>query len=91
MPALRSSTSTKTTKASRRSTSSCSTTALKARDAKLAKRIIDKIEDVEDFVKGKTISRASIRPACNKAAEELAVLLQSAAPKLKLKKPAVGE
>ena len=32
-----------------------------------------------------------MRLGCNKAGEELAVLLQTAAPKLKLKKPAVGE
>jgi len=64
--------------------------ALKARDAKLAQRIVDKIEDVEGFVKGKDLK--SIDAAgLNKAGEELAVLLQSAAPKLKLQKPKVGE
>jgi iron uptake system EfeUOB component EfeO/EfeM len=64
--------------------------ALKARDAKLAQRIIDKIEDVEGFVKGKDLK--SIDAAgLHKAGEELAVLLQSAAPKLKLQKPKLGE
>lgn len=63
---------------------------LKKVDAKLAKRIIDKIEDVEGFVKGKDLK--SIDAAgLNKAGEELAVLLQSAAPKLKLQKPKLGE
>jgi iron uptake system component EfeO len=64
--------------------------ALKARDPKLAKRIIDKIEEVEDFVKGKDLKSVD-SARLNKAGEELAVLLQTAAPKLKLKKPAVGE
>jgi iron uptake system component EfeO len=63
---------------------------LKKVDAKLAKRIIDKIEDVEGFVKGKDLK--SIDAAgLNKAGEELAVLLQSAAPKLKLQKPKLDE
>ena len=64
--------------------------ALKARDAKLAKRILDQIEEVEDFVKGKDLKSVNAA-GLNKAGEELAVLLQTAAPKLKLKKPAVGE
>ena len=64
--------------------------ALKKSDAKLAKRIIDKIEAVEDLVKGKDLKSID-QPALKKAGEELAVLLQTAAPKLKLKKPAVGE
>ena len=64
--------------------------ALKARDAKLAKQIIDKIEEVEDQVKGKDLKSVN-QPALKKAGEELAVLLQSSAAKLKLKKPAVGE
>jgi iron uptake system component EfeO len=63
---------------------------LKARDAKLAKQIIDKIEEVEDQVKGKDLKSVN-QPALKKAAEELAVLLQASAAKLKLKKPAVGE
>jgi iron uptake system component EfeO len=64
--------------------------ALKARDAKLAARIHDKIEDVEAQVKGKDLKSVN-QPALKKAGEELAVLLQSSAAKLKLKKPAVGE
>jgi iron uptake system component EfeO len=64
--------------------------ALKARDAKLAKRIVDKIEDVEDLVKVKDLKSVD-QPALKKAGEELAVLLQSSAAKLKLNKPAVGE
>jgi iron uptake system component EfeO len=62
---------------------------LKARDAKLAARIDDKIEDVEALVKVKDLKSIDA-PALNKAGEELAVLLQSAAPKLNLKKPALG-
>jgi iron uptake system component EfeO len=63
---------------------------LKKVDVKLAKRIIDKIEDVEGFVKGKDLK--SIDAAgLSKAGEELAVLLQSAAPKLKLQKPKLDE
>ena len=64
--------------------------ALKARDPKLAAAIVDKIEDVETLVKVKDLKSID-QPALKKAGEELAVLLQSAAPKLKLKKPAVGE
>ena len=64
--------------------------ALKARDPKLAAAIVDKIEDVETLVKVKDLKSVD-QPALKKAREELAVLLQSAAPKLKLKKPAVGE
>jgi iron uptake system EfeUOB component EfeO/EfeM len=63
---------------------------LKARDPKLAKRIIDKIEDVEGFVKGKDLKSVDAA-GLNKAGEELAVLLQSAAPKLKLQKPKLGD
>src|SRR5579885_12449 len=63
---------------------------LKKADPKLAQRIVDKIEEVEGFVKGKDLK--SIDAAgLNKAGEELAVLLQSAAPKLKLQKPKLGE
>ena len=64
--------------------------AVKARDPKLDKRILDKIEEVEDFVKDKDLKSVNAA-GLNKAGEELAVLLQTAAPKLKLKKPAVGE
>jgi iron uptake system component EfeO len=63
---------------------------LKARDPKLAGRIIDKIEDLETLVKVKDLKSVD-QPALKKAGEELAVLLQSSAAKLKLKKPAVGE
>lgn len=64
--------------------------ALKKSDPKLDKRILDKIEDVEALVKVKDLKSVD-QPALKKAGEELAVLLQGAAPKLKLKKPAVGE
>ena len=63
---------------------------LKVRDAKLAARIIDKIEDVEKLVQVKDLKSVD-QPALKKAGEELAVLLQMSAAKLKLKKPAVGE
>jgi iron uptake system EfeUOB component EfeO/EfeM len=63
---------------------------LKARDRKLAARIHGKIENVEKLVKVANL-KALDQPALNKAGEELAVLLQSAAAKLKLKKPALGE
>lgn len=62
---------------------------LKKRDSKLDARIIDKIEEVEALVKVKDLNSLN-QPALHKAGEELAVLLQSAASKLKLKKPAVG-
>ena len=62
---------------------------LKASDAKLAAAIVDKIEDLEKLVKVKDMKSVD-QPALKQAGEELAVLLQSAAPKLKLKKPAVG-
>jgi iron uptake system component EfeO len=64
--------------------------ALKARDPKLAARIIDQIETAETLIKVKDLKSVD-QPALKKAGEELAVLLQAAAPKLKLKKPAVGE
>jgi iron uptake system EfeUOB component EfeO/EfeM len=63
---------------------------LKARDAKLAAAIDDKIEDVEKLVKVKDLKSLD-QPALQKTAEELAVLLQSAAPKLNLKKPKLGD
>jgi iron uptake system component EfeO len=63
---------------------------LKKSDPKLAKQIVDKIEDVEGFVKGKDLKSVDAA-GLNKAGEELAVLLQSAAPKLKLQKPKLGE
>jgi len=64
--------------------------ALKTRDAKLAAAIYDKIEDVEKLVKVKDLKQLD-QPALHKAGEELAVLLQSAGPKLKLKKPKLGD
>jgi|HubBroStandDraft_6_1064221.scaffolds.fasta_scaffold04060_3 iron uptake system component EfeO len=63
---------------------------LQARDPKLAGRITDKIEDVEKLVSVPEMKNVD-QPALKKAGEELAVLLQSAAGKLKLKKPALGE
>lgn len=63
---------------------------LKARDAKLAAAIYEKIEDVEKLVKIKDLKSLD-QPALHKAGEELAVLLQGAAPKLKLKKPKLGD
>lgn len=62
---------------------------LKAKDAKLAEQIDEKIESVEDLVKVKGLKQLNA-PALNKTAEELAVLLQSAAPKLGLKSPDLG-
>jgi len=62
---------------------------LKAKDAKLAHEIDEKIEAVEDLVKVKDLKKLNAA-ALNKAGEELAVLLQSAAPKLGLKKPKLG-
>jgi len=63
---------------------------LQARDPKLAARITDKIEDVEKLVNVADMKSVD-QPALKKAGEELAVLLQSTAAKLKLKKPALGE
>jgi iron uptake system component EfeO len=59
-------------------------------DGKLAKSIDGKIEDVEALVKVKDLKSLD-QPKLHKAGEELAVLLQSAAPKLKLKQPKLGE
>lgn len=63
---------------------------LKAQDAKLADAIDDKIEDVEGLVKGNDLKKVD-QAALKRNGEELAVLLQNAAEKLKLKKPTVGE
>jgi iron uptake system EfeUOB component EfeO/EfeM len=63
---------------------------LKKKDAKLAHAIDRRIEDVEKLVKVKDLKSID-QPALRKAGEELAVLLQSAAPKLGLKKPKLGE
>jgi iron uptake system component EfeO len=64
--------------------------ALTKRDGKLAKQIDAKIDQVEALVKVKDL-KALDQPALSKAGEELAVLLQSAAPKLNLKTPALGD
>ena len=64
--------------------------ALTTRDKKLAAAIDDKIEDVEKLVKVEDLKKVD-QAALKRNGEELAVLLQSAAPKLKLKKPSVGE
>jgi iron uptake system component EfeO len=64
--------------------------ALKKKNAKLAESIHEKIEDVEKMVQVKNVKQID-QPALNKAGEELAVLLQSAAPKLGLKKPKLGD
>jgi iron uptake system component EfeO len=64
--------------------------ALQAKDAKLADAIHEKIEAVEALVKVNDLKHLD-QPALNKVGEELAVLMQNAAPKLGLKKPAVGE
>jgi iron uptake system component EfeO len=64
--------------------------ALKAKDAKLAVAIDDKIEVVEKLVEVKNLKQLD-QPALQKTAEELAVLLQSAAPRLGLKAPSLGD
>ncbi len=63
---------------------------LKAHDDKLASAIDDKIEDVEGLVKGDDLKKVD-QAALKRNGEELAVMLQSAAAKLNLKKPTVGE
>lgn len=63
---------------------------LQEKDAKLAGEIHEKIEAVEKLVKVKSLKELN-QPALHKGGEELAVLLQNAAQKLGLKKPAVGE
>ena len=63
---------------------------LMMRDPKLAARIVDKIDDVQKLVKV-TDMKSVDQPALKNAGEELAVLLQNSAAKLKLKKPAVGD
>jgi iron uptake system component EfeO len=63
---------------------------LKKKDAKLAESIHEKIETVEDLVKVKDLRQLD-QPKLHRAGEELAVLLQSAAPKLGLKKPKLGD
>lgn len=63
---------------------------LKAKDAKLAQSIAEKIGEVETTLKApdiKSLDQAKL----HKSAEELAVLLQEAAPHLALKKPSLSE
>jgi iron uptake system EfeUOB component EfeO/EfeM len=64
--------------------------ALKAKDPKLAKQIDAQIEKVEDLVKVKTLKELN-QPKLSKAAEELAVLMQSSAAPLGLEKPTLGD
>ena len=64
--------------------------ALMKRDKKLVAAIDDKIEDVEKLVKVGDMTKVD-QAALKRNGEELAVLLQNAASKLKLKKPSVGE
>jgi iron uptake system component EfeO len=64
--------------------------ALKAKDEKLAHEIDEKIEDVEKLVKVKDLKQLN-QPALTKTGEELAVLMQSSAAKLGLKKPTLGD
>jgi iron uptake system component EfeO len=63
---------------------------LKKADPEVAKIIDDRIEKLEGLVKVKDI-KSMDQKAVHIAGEELAVLLQSAAPKLKLKKPKLEE
>jgi iron uptake system component EfeO len=63
---------------------------LQARDPKLAARVTDKIGDVQKLVQV-TDMKSVDQPALKNAGEELAVLLQRVAARLKLKKPALGE
>jgi phosphoribosyl-dephospho-CoA transferase len=64
--------------------------ALKKSDLALAKLIDERIEKLEGLVKVEDIKSLD-QKAVHVAGEELAVLLQSAAPKLKLKNPKVGD
>ena len=63
---------------------------LKKSDPELAGIIHDRIEKLEKLVKVSDIKSLD-QKAVHVTGEELAVLLQSAAPKLKLKKPVVGD
>jgi len=63
---------------------------LKQRDAKLAHDIHEKIEDMEKILAVKDIKSLN-QAALSKGGEELAVLLQNSAAKLKLKKPTLKE
>lgn len=64
--------------------------ALKKADPELAGFVHDRIAKLERLVQAKDIKSLD-QKAVHVTGEELAVLLQSAAPKLKLKKPAVGD
>jgi iron uptake system component EfeO len=64
--------------------------ALKEKDAELAKLIDDRIGKLEALVKVDNVKQLNEK-AVHVAGEELAVMLQSAAPKLGLKKPVVGD
>ena len=64
--------------------------ALKEKDAELAGFIDDRIEKLEALVKVDNVKKLNEK-AVHVAGEELAVMLQSAAPKLGLKKPVVGD
>ena len=63
--------------------------ALKAKDAKLAKEHRRQDRSGREAGEGKDLKQLD-QPALQKNAEELAVLLQSAAPKLGLKAPGLG-
>lgn len=62
---------------------------LKAKDAKLAQNIEGKIKDIDTILQVQDIKSLD-QSRLRKASEELAVLLQDSAAKLKLKKPALG-
>jgi len=64
--------------------------ALKSKDPKLAHKIDEQIETVEGLVKVKTLKELD-QPKLSKAAEELAVLMQSSAAPLGLEKPKLGD
>jgi iron uptake system component EfeO len=64
--------------------------ALKAKDAKLAHDIHEKIEDMEKVLAAKDLKSLD-QGALRKGGEELAVMLQSTAGKLGLKKPSLGD
>ncbi|HET9903661.1 MAG TPA: EfeM/EfeO family lipoprotein [Xanthobacteraceae bacterium] len=60
------------------------------RDAELASLIREKLAQLKRLVAVDDLKSLD-QPALHRTGEELAVLLQTAAPKLKLKKPAIGE
>jgi iron uptake system component EfeO len=63
---------------------------LQEKDEKLASNIQGKFDEMKRLIKVPDLKHLD-QPALKKSGEELAVLLQNAAPKLGLKKPAVGE